>query len=263
MTDWAGYLGDYHERNAGITETLLLRSTDGARTPYAWLLEDLDRPGSGGSRLDLACGSAPLWPGVLAPASSRAITANGGRAYVGVDRSAAELRLAARRGAGPLVRGDATALPFADASFDHVVCSMGLMLLQPFDAALAEIARVLRPAGRLHAIVPTDRPVLPRDLLTIGRLLLALRTRLRYPNDAELSDPAPALARAGLVLDGDDRRRFAAPLATEADARLAVAALYLPGVSAERRTAGVAALRSRLPTYLPVPLRRLLAHRAP
>lgn len=45
-------------------------------------------------------------------------------------------------------QGDAECLPYADASFDHIVCSYGLMHLSQPDLAIAEAHRVLRPSGR-------------------------------------------------------------------------------------------------------------------
>jgi demethylmenaquinone methyltransferase/2-methoxy-6-polyprenyl-1,4-benzoquinol methylase len=47
------------------------------------------------------------------------------------------------------VRCDAEQLPFADASFDRVVVSFGLRNMTRKDRALAAMARVLRPGGRL------------------------------------------------------------------------------------------------------------------
>ena len=57
-----------------------------------------------------------------------------------------------KRGTGPqlpFVAGDALRLPFADASFDAVTISFGLRNVSDIDAALAEMARVTRPGGRL------------------------------------------------------------------------------------------------------------------
>lgn len=49
----------------------------------------------------------------------------------------------------PFTAGDATRLPFADASFDAVTISFGLRNVVDTDAALAEMLRVTRPGGRL------------------------------------------------------------------------------------------------------------------
>jgi demethylmenaquinone methyltransferase/2-methoxy-6-polyprenyl-1,4-benzoquinol methylase len=60
-----------------------------------------------------------------------------------------------------LLAGDALALPFADGSFDAVTISFGLRNVSDVDAALAELARVTRPGGRLVVCEfshPTWRP---------------------------------------------------------------------------------------------------------
>jgi demethylmenaquinone methyltransferase / 2-methoxy-6-polyprenyl-1,4-benzoquinol methylase len=49
----------------------------------------------------------------------------------------------------PFVAGDATRLPFADASFDAVTISFGLRNIGDPDAALREMLRVTRPGGLL------------------------------------------------------------------------------------------------------------------
>lgn len=49
----------------------------------------------------------------------------------------------------PFTAGDATRLPFADASFDAVTISFGLRNVVDTDAALREMLRVTRPGGRL------------------------------------------------------------------------------------------------------------------
>jgi SAM-dependent methyltransferase len=51
-------------------------------------------------------------------------------------------------------RADALALPFPDASFDHVVVSEMLEHVPADGAAIAEVARVLRPGGTAAVSVP-------------------------------------------------------------------------------------------------------------
>lgn len=57
----------------------------------------------------------------------------------------------------PFVAGDATALPFADESFDAVTISFGLRNVVDTDRALREMLRVTRPGGRL-VICEFSRP---------------------------------------------------------------------------------------------------------
>jgi demethylmenaquinone methyltransferase/2-methoxy-6-polyprenyl-1,4-benzoquinol methylase len=60
----------------------------------------------------------------------------------------------------PMVAGDATRLPFADAAFDAVTISFGLRNVVDHEAALREMARVTRPGGRLVVCefsTPTNR----------------------------------------------------------------------------------------------------------
>ncbi|WP_244963150.1 class I SAM-dependent methyltransferase [Nocardioides dongkuii] len=84
---------------------------------------------------------------------SRWVRTRGGRA-IGLDLSYRQLqhsrRLDADTGvAVPSVLGTATALPFADATFDVVFSSFGaLQFVRDVDVAVAETARVLRPGGR-------------------------------------------------------------------------------------------------------------------
>jgi SAM-dependent methyltransferase len=56
------------------------------------------------------------------------------------------------------VRGDANRLPFPDASFDRVICAETLEHLPTDGLAIEELARVLRPGGRLVVTVPRRWP---------------------------------------------------------------------------------------------------------
>ncbi|HZU78291.1 MAG TPA: methyltransferase domain-containing protein, partial [Acidimicrobiales bacterium] len=72
-----------------------------------------------------------------------------GATVIGLDPSAAQLATARRRDGGPsYVRGRAEQLPFPEAVFDAAVVCLVLEHIDPFEPAVAEIARVVRPGGR-------------------------------------------------------------------------------------------------------------------
>jgi len=106
--------------------------------------------------LDLACGSGDL--------AAEACAA--GARVLGLDFSAGMLREAQARQLGcALVRGDALALPLADASLDAVVSGFALRNFVDLAGVFAESARVLRPQGQI-AWLEVDRPA--SALLRIG-----------------------------------------------------------------------------------------------
>ena len=57
-----------------------------------------------------------------------------------------------------VLQGDATRLPFPDATFDVVITSEVLEHIQDDVTAIAEMVRVLRPGGRFAATVPAWSP---------------------------------------------------------------------------------------------------------
>lgn len=56
------------------------------------------------------------------------------------------------------VQGNALCLPFDDGSFDKVIASEVLEHIHDDESALAELARVLRPGGRLAVTIPSWLP---------------------------------------------------------------------------------------------------------
>jgi ubiquinone/menaquinone biosynthesis C-methylase UbiE len=86
----------------------------------------------------------------------------------GLDLSPVMLEIARRRASElgrpvELREGDAHHLPFADESFDSVVCTFSLCNIPDVQLAVAEMKRVLRPGGRLilvDHIRSASRPVL-------------------------------------------------------------------------------------------------------
>lgn len=115
---------------------------DGEFAALHWLAEARGAlipppPAEGAVLLDAACGGGLLAPHV--PSGYR---------HVGVDLSASALPLAA--GAGiEVVRGDVTALPFADACAEVVVAGEILEHVEDLETTVTELARVLRPGGTL------------------------------------------------------------------------------------------------------------------
>ena len=110
--------------------------------------ESVVRPGD--RVLDACCGT-----GDLALAAERA-----GGVVTGVDFSESMLARARRKsksGSVTWIRGDVTALPFEPASFDAATVGFGIRNVPEPEAGLAELARVLRPGGRL-ACLDLTRP---------------------------------------------------------------------------------------------------------
>ncbi len=82
-----------------------------------------------------------------------------GRRVVGIDPAWAQLRVATERGGGPeYLRGGADGLPFVAESFDAVVACLVFEHIDAADAAIAEVARVLRPGGRFLFLL--NHPIL-------------------------------------------------------------------------------------------------------
>jgi len=80
---------------------------------------------------------------------ARAIAAAHGATVVGIDPTERQIEVAIARGDGPDYHlAGAEQLPFDDASFDAVVCCLVFEHIDAVDAALSEVARVLRPGGR-------------------------------------------------------------------------------------------------------------------
>jgi ubiquinone/menaquinone biosynthesis C-methylase UbiE len=118
----------------------------------AWQLpiEWLNIP-AGGVALDVGSG-----PGNVTASLARAGEPDG--VALGVDISEAMLERAVRNEAGPQVgflRADAQRLPLRDNTIDAVTSMAVFQLIPDPAAALGEIARVLRPGGRLVIMVPT------------------------------------------------------------------------------------------------------------
>jgi ubiquinone/menaquinone biosynthesis C-methylase UbiE len=130
------------------------------------------------------------------------------RRLTGIDLTLAMLTLARDRArdlgmAAALLVADAQALPFAAASFDSVVCTLGLNAIPDDRAAVAEMYRVLRPGGRLVLVGHVASPY--RPVRAIQRWIE--RWLLPVAGNHQTRQPRPLLRAAGFVVDRDERSR--------------------------------------------------------
>jgi arsenite methyltransferase len=128
------------------TQAVVRRLLTAIQQPTEWL----NIP-PGGIALDVGCG-----PGSVTASLAQAAGPDG--LALGLDISEPMLARAVRAEAGPQIgflRADAQRLPLRDETVDAVVSIAVLQLVPDPVVALAEMARVLRPGGRLAVMVPT------------------------------------------------------------------------------------------------------------
>jgi SAM-dependent methyltransferase len=94
-----------------------------------------------GAVLDVGCGEMPFRE--LLPPAAR---------YTGIDVPEAKDFGMARR--PEIIAFDGVHIPFPDLSFDHILCTEVLEHVEDPEALIAEMHRVLRPAGTLVVTVP-------------------------------------------------------------------------------------------------------------
>ena len=122
--------------------------------------------------LDVACGTGE--PAI----SLAALLADTGE-VVGVDLSPAPLKIAEERAAqrglanARFEQADAHHLPFTDNSFDCITSRLGVMFFSDLPRALAEMRRVLKPAGRAILLVwgAMEQPYFQTTIGTVLRML--------------------------------------------------------------------------------------------
>lgn len=175
---------------------------------YAQWAEDYDEPGNdtiaaeepavrelldrlpAGSVLDAACGTG----------RHAAHLCERGRRVIGVDGSQAMLdRAAAKLPSVDLRLGELTALPLADGEVTGAVCALALSHLSELGPAVMELARVLKPGGRL--IVSNPHPFATAILGWRAVFVDAEDRRSMIPEYPHLhGDYVAAFDAAGLVV---------------------------------------------------------------
>lgn len=144
---WEFYEADYH----------FLEDAERPNFPRLWRALARLEPLAGTTFLDL--GSGVGW------AARLALRRGGARTAVALDFARRALDLGRRQTPeARWVRGDGTTLPFATAAFDRVLAFGSLEHFPDLGAGLAELRRILRPAGIAAIVVPnfyvrTEQPL--------------------------------------------------------------------------------------------------------
>lgn len=160
------------------------------------------------------------------------------------------------------MRADADRLPeVVTAPVEAVLCSMGLQVLQPLPRVLGATAAALRPGGALAATIPSTAALTLGDRARWLPVLVTLRTRPRYPNDAVMGRLPGLLGAAGLEPTSSEDRRFGFIVRTEADVRTVLDSLYLPDVEPRRRARADAVAARWVGDELGLSIRRVVAVR--
>jgi len=195
--------------------------------PWPRFLFDCLRLRAGERVLEVGCGTGVLW-------SANAERLPAGVSLVLTDLSPGMLdesrrRLAACAPVPELRVADTQSLPFADASFDVATANHMLYHVPDRARALAELARVLRPGGRLIASThPWTHLIELRELVARSGLRTAMLPVGRSESEFDLERAVDEIGRvlrierverrdsALAVTDADVARAYVSSLAREA-----------------------------------------------
>lgn len=149
---------------------------------------------AGGRALDLGCGAAP----VLSELRKRGVSCTGLELAEDMLKHARERLRTLGLDDGDLHQGDCRHTPFADESFDVVVCLGVISYVEQYGDVLAEIHRVLKPGG--YAIVSFRNKfnrILsdPIRALKVGVAALTGRLRPEPYSIGRFMDPREVTAR--------------------------------------------------------------------
>jgi ubiquinone/menaquinone biosynthesis C-methylase UbiE len=130
---------------------------------------------------------------------------------VAVDQSERMVEIQRSKGIHAIV-GDVQELPFGDGEFDVAVAAWMLFHASDLDRALAELARVLKPTGRLIAVTNSSEHL--QDLWELAGSERALRFNFRTENGAEMLERhfrhvERRDARGAATMDPETIRSFA------------------------------------------------------
>ena len=144
---WRHAGADQYQENEEANEAVI--------APFGQAMLEAARLQPGERVLDVGCGR-----GASTVEAAECVAPSG--LVVGVDISATMLQAARARSAAAglhnveLLEADAQVHAFDPGSFDVVISRFGVMFFDDPQAAFANLARALRPGGRLHFVCPQD-----------------------------------------------------------------------------------------------------------
>ncbi|MFI1360157.1 methyltransferase domain-containing protein [Streptomyces sp. NPDC020898] len=196
---------DFHARNFSTADLARMvaaldtqDAAQGVRRLRAWTQTALDpRPGERVIDVGSGTGSQTLALAAAVAPSGEALGVEANPAL----REVAEQRAAAAGSPARFLDGDALALPVPDATVDVVWCERVLQHLSEPDKAVGEIARVLRPGGRV-ALLDSDWGTAllhPGDPEAVAALTAGVLSVAANPYSGRRL--AGQLTGAGLVID--------------------------------------------------------------
>jgi demethylmenaquinone methyltransferase/2-methoxy-6-polyprenyl-1,4-benzoquinol methylase len=224
------------DRIAGVYDLMNTAMTAGLHHRWRALAAEQAAVGPGSRVLDVATGT-----GDLAIELARRVSPGG--EVVGSDFAEGMLeraRAKAGRGRGPVIPsfewGDALELPYAEDSFDAATVGFGARNFDDLAAGLREMARVVRPGGRvvvLEITAPTRAPLslfygvwFDRMVPAIGRLAGAVAAKRQRSS----SEEAPVSVAEAYNYLPNSVKRFPSP----------------DGLAAEMQRTGLSEIRYRL-----------------
>lgn len=179
--DRSRYVGELFDKTAHHYDTIERIFGNAGLLYRRWALRINGlRPGM--KLLDVAVGTA-----AVARGAARIVGPSG--RVLGVDPNRAMLGQARKHFDGPLVRGVAQDLPFANDSFDFVTMGIALRHVSDLRAAFGEYLRVLKPGGRLWILeghVAASRLGYALTRFAWGRVIPALTQLFTGSREARL-----------------------------------------------------------------------------
>jgi demethylmenaquinone methyltransferase / 2-methoxy-6-polyprenyl-1,4-benzoquinol methylase len=214
--DFAGQVNRMFDRVAGRYDALNSVMTAGLHHRWRERAADQAELGPGDAALDVCCGTGDL-------ALALAARVAPGGSVVGCDFSEPMLDLAREKAAGRGAVGvrfewaDALSMPYDAGRFDAVTVGFGVRNLADLDRGLREMARVLRPGGRLVVLEitqPTRRPLSTFYSLWFDRIVPLLGSFSSNPEaysylpESVRSFPAPPRLAEMMDAAGFERVRW-------------------------------------------------------